>query len=58
MSSDFLNYKLLSSLFDFRNSEDNQVFGLFEKEVLPYIDFPEPYFRIDGSHTDVLNAGE
>lgn len=58
MSSDFLNYKLLSSLFDFRNSEDNQVFGIFEKEVLPYIDFPEPYQKIDGTQTEVLNAGE
>ena len=58
MSSDFLNYKLLSSLFDFRNSEDNQVFGIFEKEVLPYIDFTEPYQKIDGTPTNILNAGE
>lgn len=58
MSSDFLNYKILSSLFDFRNSEDNQVFGIFEKEILPYIDFDEPYQKIDGTLTDILNAGE
>lgn len=58
MSSDFLNYKLLSSLFDFRNSEDNQVFGIIEKEVLPYIDFSEPYQKIDGTQTEILNAGE
>lgn len=58
MSSDFLNYKLLSSLFDFRNSQDNQVFDLIEKEVLPYIDFSQPYTKIDGTPTDVLNAGE
>lgn len=58
MSSDFLNYKLLSALFDFKNSEDNQVFGLIEKEVLPYIDFSEPYQKIDGTLTDILNAGE
>lgn len=58
MSSDFLNYKLLSNLFDFKNSEDNQVFDIFEKEVLPYVDFSEPYQKIDGTLTDVHNAGE
>lgn len=58
MSSDFLNYKILSSLFDFRNSEDNQVFDIFEKEILPYIDFDEPYQKIDGTLTNILNAGE
>ena len=58
MSSDFLNYKILSSLFDFKNSEDNQVFSIFEKEILPYIDFDEPYQKIDGTPTNILNAGE
>lgn len=58
MSSDFLNYKILSSLFDFKNSEDNQVFSIFEKDILPYIDFDEPYQKIDGTPTDLLNAGE
>lgn len=58
MSSDFLNYKILSSLFDFKNSEDNQVFSIFEKEILPYIDFDEPYQKIDGTLTNILNAGE
>ena len=58
MSSDFLNYKILSSLFDFKNSEDNQVFCIFEKEILPYIDFDEPYQKIDGTQTNILNAGE
>lgn len=59
MSSDFLNYKILSSLFDFKNSEDNQVFSIFEKEILPYIDFDEPYQKInDETPTNILNAGE
>lgn len=58
MSSDFLSYKILSSLFDFKNSEDNQVFSIFEKEILPYIDFDEPYQKIDGTPTNILNAGE
>lgn len=58
MSSDFLNYKILSSLFDFRNSEENEVFPLFEKEVLPYIDLDEPLVLIDGTITATNNAGE
>lgn len=58
MSSDFLNYKLLSCLFDFRNSEENQVFSIFEKEVLPNIDLSQPYSKIDGTPTNILNAGE
>ena len=58
MSSDFMNYKFLSSLFDFKNSEENEVFSLFEKEVLPYIDLDEPLFHIDGTRTGINNASE
>lgn len=46
MSSDFMNYKFLSSLFDFCNSEDNEVFSLFEKEVLPFIDLDAAFTPI------------
>lgn len=58
MASDFMNYKFLSSLFDFRNSEENEVFPLFEKEVLPYLDLDEPLRKVDGTATDINNAGE
>lgn len=58
MSSDFMNYKFLSSLFDFRNSQDNEVFLLFEKEVLPYIDLDQQLWRINGEGTNTYNAGE
>lgn len=58
MSSDFMNYKFLSSLFDFRNSQDNEVFLLFEKEVLPYIDLDQLLWRINGEDTNTYNAGE
>lgn len=58
MSSDFMNYKFLSSLFDFRNSQDNEVFLLFEKEVLPYIDLDRQLWRINGEITNTYNAGE
>lgn len=47
----------LSSLFDFRNSQDNEVFSLFEKEVLPYIDLDNSLRHLDGSDTHVNNAG-
>ena len=57
MSSDFMNYKFLSSLFDFRNSQDNEVFSLFEKEVLPFIDLDNSLHHLDGNDTHVNNAG-
>lgn len=58
MSSDFMNYKFLSSLFDFRNSQDNEVFFLFEKEVFPYIDLDEQLWFISGEDANTYNAGE
>lgn len=42
-SSDFLNYKSLSDMFNFKNSEDNEVFRLFYKDLMPFIDLEEPY---------------
>ncbi len=36
-SSDFFNYKILSSFFDFKNSEDNEVFKVFEKDILQFL---------------------
>lgn len=36
-ASDFMNYKFLTSIFDFRNSEDNNVFKIFEKEIFQYL---------------------
>lgn len=58
MSSDFMNYKFLSSLFDFYNSEENEVFHLFEKEVLPFIDLDQSLTHIDGSDSSTNNSGE
>lgn len=58
MSSDFMNYKFLSSLFDFCNSEENEVFKMFEKEVLPFIDLDIPFNPIDGSANESLNSGD
>lgn len=36
-ASDFLNYKSLSSIFDFTNSEENELFDVFEKEILQFL---------------------
>ena len=36
-TSDFINYKLLSRFYDFRNSEEMNIWNLFEKEILEYI---------------------
>jgi recombinational DNA repair ATPase RecF len=41
--SDFLNYKYLSKLYDFRNSEEINLFDWFEREILMFIDFEEGY---------------
>ena len=36
-ASDYLNYKSLSSIFDFTNSEENELFDVFEKEFLQFL---------------------
>lgn len=34
-SSDFLNYKFLSEILDFKNSEENDIFPIVETDILP-----------------------
>lgn len=41
--SDFINYKYLSKLYDFRNSEEINLFEWFEREILMFIDFKISY---------------
>lgn len=36
-ASDFINYRLLSRLYDFRNPEPIDLFEIFEKEVMDYL---------------------
>lgn len=56
-SSDFLNYKNLTSLTDFRNSQNNDVFSILEKEIFPYADFTSGYFDIQiGQYTQKRKA--
>jgi energy-coupling factor transporter ATP-binding protein EcfA2 len=47
--SDFINYKYLSKLYDFRNSEEIDLFPMFEQEVLMFIDFEESYTDNNGA---------
>jgi len=43
--SDFINYKFLSKLYDFRNSQEIDLFDWLEREVLMFVEF-------QGSYTD------
>lgn len=50
-SSSFMNYKFLSSIFDFKNSEKPEIFSIFKSDIFPALVFkPSPYFvHIDGN---------
>ena len=47
-ASDFMTYKLLAKLYDFRNSQDIDLFALFEEEILMFVNFREDLVRADG----------
>lgn len=36
-ASDFINYRILSRIYDFRNSQDIDLFEVFENDILDYI---------------------
>ena len=38
-SSDFINYRLLSKVYDFSNRDKIDLFPIFEREILPYVNF-------------------
>jgi len=44
-ASDFINYKLLSKLYSFKNSQDIEIFEMFEDEILQYITIDEVNFN-------------
>lgn len=50
-SSSFMNYKFLSSIFDFKNSERPEIFEIFKSDIFPALVFrPSPSFvHIDGN---------
>ncbi len=43
LSSDFINYKYLSKIYDFRNSQSIDLFPMFERDLLQFIDLGEAY---------------
>lgn len=56
--SDFLNYKYLSKIYDFRNSQEIDLFPLFVSELLMYIDFEEEFTLNDGTLSGSTHASD
>lgn len=57
-ASGFMNYKFLSTLFEFKNSEQNDVFGIFEKEIFPFLEFKKPHDLIQGDNFSPTSTAE
>lgn len=47
ITSDFINYRLLAKLYHFKNSQDIEIFDMFEDEILRYV-------NIDGRNFNEL----
>lgn len=56
ITSDFLNYRLIAELFDFRNSQRNEIFGILEKELFPLIDISIPLIEYGQTESNTSNA--
>lgn len=46
--SDFINYKFLSKIYDFRNSEFIDLFPMFERDLFMFINFEQAYLNHNG----------
>ena len=46
-ASDFMNYKFLSAIFDFRNSMRVDLFKIFEDEIFPFLSLNEQIYSIE-----------
>ena len=57
-ASDFLNYKYLSKLYDFRNSQSIDLFPLFVKDLLTFIDFEEEFTLHNGQLSGTTMASD
>ena len=55
-SSDFMNYKFLASLFDFSNSQENDIFCVLAKEVFPFLNFRDSLILDDGTDSQRIDA--
>lgn len=57
-TSDFLNYRYLSQLYNFRNSQEIDLFPLFEREILMFIDFGEQFKLHNGDLSGSSNGAD
>lgn len=57
-ASDFLTYKYLSKLYDFRNSEPIDLFPIFVKDLLMFVDFEEEFTLLNGGLSGTSNAAD
>lgn len=58
MASDFINYKFLSSLFEKRNSVDNEVFEIFSREIFPILSVIGGITDLDGNFINSISFKE
>jgi hypothetical protein len=56
-ASDFLNYRFLFEVYNFRNSQDIELFSIFERDLLLFINFPVASVRHDAKPGS-SNGGE
>lgn len=57
LGSDFIDYRVLSSIFLFSRKEKIDLFGFFEHNLLPYINFKETFTTLNGTQGS-KNAAE
>lgn len=50
-ASDFMNYKFLSAIFDFKNSKRVDLFKIFEEEIFPFLSLNGQLYNIETGET-------
>lgn len=55
-ASDFMNYKFLSAIFDFKNSKPVDLFNIFEEEVFPFLTIGKQCYDLAGIVTGQTGA--
>lgn len=58
MASDFINYKFLSSLFEKRNSAENDVFEIFAREIFPILSVIGGIVDLEGNFISSISFKE
>lgn len=56
ITSDFINYRLIAELFDFPNSQPNEIFSILEKELFPIIDLSTALKKYGEEEASTSNA--